>query len=149
MLRSLLQTLAVSAGLASFSGDIRCYTGRFHRAAPTPASTGPRFFIKLLPAPTGPRTTVEHNVRRDGVAGPARVEVQREGRYANHLAVGYNGFEFIMDFGQIFEDETEPPIHTRIITNPEHFQAFVELMRLSLEQFEKKYGARMKKEEGG
>lgn len=148
MLRSLLQTPRVSSGLAGFSGDIRCYTRRFHRGRPASACPAPRFPIKLLPAPTGPAAIVEDNVRTDGVAGLVRVEVHREGRYANHLAVGYNGFEFIMDFGQIFEDEIEPPIHTRIITNPEHFQAFVEIMRLSLEQFEQKFGARTKKEEG-
>lgn len=41
-----------------------------------------------------------------------------EGRYANHFDIGYNAFEFVIDFGQFYEGNAAASIHTRIITSP-------------------------------
>jgi hypothetical protein len=56
----------------------------------------------------------------------------REGRYANHLEVGRNEEELVMDFGQVFEGEP-PLIHTRIITHPSFAREIVELLHDSVE----------------
>ncbi len=55
----------------------------------------------------------------------------REGRYANHLEVGRNAEEVVMDFGQVFDGDT-PLIHTRIVTHPVFAQQMVEALRDSL-----------------
>jgi hypothetical protein len=40
-----------------------------------------------------------------------------EGKYANYFKVGYNAFEFVIDFGQCYSDDEEAQLHTRIITS--------------------------------
>jgi hypothetical protein len=70
---------------------------------------------------------------------PARSEVDpnrteaREGRYANHLEVGHNAEEVVMDFGQVFEGEP-PLVHTRIVTHPSFAREMVEVLNESLER---------------
>ena len=59
----------------------------------------------------------------------------REGRYANHLEVGRNAEEVVMDFGQVFDDDA-PLIHTRIVTHPAFAQQMVEALRDSLSSLE-------------
>ncbi len=61
-----------------------------------------------------------------------------EGKYVNFFKVGHNAFEFVIDFGQVYEEENqEPHIHTRIITSPVYAKAFLETLRESVEQYEK------------
>ena len=41
-----------------------------------------------------------------------------EGRYANYFKIGHNAFEFVLDFGQLYPENGQEQIHTRIITSP-------------------------------
>ena len=99
-----------------------------------------QFLFKYLPAVAGVPPAMERDLQIGDLAGLTKVEARREGCYANHLEVGHNAFEFVVDFGQSFEDERGPVIHTRIITSPEHFKLFVETMQKSFEQFESTIG---------
>lgn len=61
-----------------------------------------------------------------------------EGRYANYFKVGYNEFEFIIDFGQFYHDDEN--MHTRIITSPAYMKALLETLGKSIEECERVYG---------
>lgn len=63
------------------------------------------------------------------------------GRYANSFAVGYNAFEFILDFGQSYSETGTSQVHTRIITNPRDAEALLDTLKESLGQYEQKFGA--------
>jgi hypothetical protein len=63
-----------------------------------------------------------------------------EGRYANYFEVGYNAFEFILDFGQLYAGGGEPYVHTRIITNPAYAKELLKTLRTSVDQHEQSYG---------
>lgn len=57
-------------------------------------------------------------------------ELRREGEldavYANYLRVGHNAFEYFLDFGQQTHEPERETFHTRIVTSPGHFDAFLE-----------------------
>lgn len=61
-------------------------------------------------------------------------------RYANYFKVGYNAFEFIIDFCQCYGEEDERQFNTRIVTSPVYAKAFFDTLQYSLEQYEKKFG---------
>lgn len=64
-----------------------------------------------------------------------------EGRYSNHLAIGQNAFEFVFDFGQLYDGkDNEPRIHTRIITSPFYAKHISELLQSSIRRYEQKNG---------
>lgn len=65
-----------------------------------------------------------------------------EGRYANYFKIGYNAFEFLIDFGQIYnEDEVEKvQLHTRIITSPVYAKTLLKLIQDSITQCEHTFG---------
>jgi hypothetical protein len=67
-----------------------------------------------------------------------------EGRYANYFKVGYNAFEFVLEFGQLYEEESAR-LHTRIITTPTYAKALLETMQESVESFEQAFGIILKK----
>ena len=71
--------------------------------------------------------------------GPQASE-PRKGRYANALQVGHNAFEFVLDFGQDYQEGQEVQWHTRIVTGPAYVRAFFETLRTSLVQYEQSYG---------
>ena len=66
--------------------------------------------------------------------------VVKDGRYANFFKVGYNEFEFLVDFGQFFKQENTPHVHTRIITGPVYAKALWQTLRASVEEFEARFG---------
>jgi hypothetical protein len=64
-----------------------------------------------------------------------------EGRYANYFKVGHNSFEFILDFGQVYSDAPcEAMHHTRIVTSPAYAGVLLELLRDSIEKYQKAFG---------
>ncbi|MCJ7616706.1 MAG: DUF3467 domain-containing protein [Desulfobacterales bacterium] len=63
-----------------------------------------------------------------------------EGRYANYFKVGYNEFEFVIDFGQFYHDDEDMRMHTRIITSPAYMKALLETLGKSIEECERAYG---------
>ena len=67
-------------------------------------------------------------------------QVVKDGRYANFFKVGYNEYEFLVEFGQYFQQEDSPSLHTRIITSPVYAKALWQTLRDSVEEFEARYG---------
>lgn len=63
-----------------------------------------------------------------------------EGRYSNYFKVGFNSFEFILDFGQAYEGVAAELHHTRLITGPAYAKALARLLLDSLEGYEQTYG---------
>jgi hypothetical protein len=70
-----------------------------------------------------------------------RSESKVVGCYANFLVVGHNAFEFVFDFGQLYEGSETAQMHTRIVTAPVYAKAMLATLRSSLEQFETAHGA--------
>jgi hypothetical protein len=62
-----------------------------------------------------------------------------EGRYSNTFRIGYNAYEFVLDFGQIHPPGRER-MHTRIVTSPSSAKDLSELLQDSLGEHEQKYG---------
>lgn len=60
----------------------------------------------------------------------------QEGRYSNYFKVGFNSFEFILDFGQAYEGDPVALYHTRIITGPAYAKALAHLLLDSLAEYE-------------
>lgn len=65
---------------------------------------------------------------------------EQEGRYSNHFKVGFNSFEFILDFGQAYDGVSVALHHTRIITGPAYAKALAQLLHESLAAYEQTYG---------
>lgn len=73
------------------------------------------------------------------------LEVSRDakklvGRYANYFKVGHNAFEFLFDFGQFYPEIQEAEMCTRIITSPFYAKALLEILRESIERYERTFG---------
>ena len=60
-----------------------------------------------------------------------------EGKYVNYFKVGHNAFEFIIDFGQSYEENPDPRMHTRIVTSPAYAKAFLETLHESIVRYER------------
>ena len=63
-----------------------------------------------------------------------------EGRYANYFKVGHNAFEFVLDFGQLYPENGDAQLHTRIVTSPAYVRSLLETLRESVEQYEQTFG---------
>ena len=63
-----------------------------------------------------------------------------EGRYANYFKIGYNAFEFLFDFGQLYNEDERAQFHTRIITSPLYAKTLFSLLRDTIEQYEQAFG---------
>jgi hypothetical protein len=75
------------------------------------------------------------NEKDDSVA-----DEELQGQYANHYRVGYNAFEFLIDFGQLYEGENKARFHTRIISNPNYIKELLEILKDSIDRYENHYG---------
>ena len=64
----------------------------------------------------------------------------REGRYANHFSIGHNAFEVILQFGQFYEGNGQPVMHTRIVTGPAYAQILQQLLNRALKEYESTFG---------
>ncbi|NIM98496.1 MAG: DUF3467 domain-containing protein [candidate division Zixibacteria bacterium] len=63
-----------------------------------------------------------------------------EGRYANYFKIGYNAFEFVLDFGQSYPEGEKEKVHTRIVTSPNYAKALLETLGESIERYEETFG---------
>lgn len=63
-----------------------------------------------------------------------------EGRYANCFEVGHNAFEFVLDFGQKYDDADAGTTHTRIVTSPTYAKALLQTLAESLQRYESDFG---------
>ena len=63
-----------------------------------------------------------------------------EGRYANYFEIGHNAFEFILDFGQMYGEDPEASLHTRIVTSPVYAKRLSGVLQQALSQYEANFG---------
>jgi hypothetical protein len=69
------------------------------------------------------------------------LEIQNlEGRYTNYFRVGYNAFEFVIDFGQSYSENDHGELWTRIVTAPVYAKEFLKMLQDSIEAFESTFG---------
>lgn len=61
------------------------------------------------------------------------------GQYANYFQIGNNAFEFVIDFGQLYDEQEKARFHTRIITNPIYAKELLNTLEESIKTFERKY----------
>ena len=64
-----------------------------------------------------------------------------EGRYSNYFEVGHNAYEFLIDFGQSFEDVGAETLHTRIVTSPVYARRLAQILEKALVQYQLTYGS--------
>lgn len=69
-----------------------------------------------------------------------RGDADREGKYTNYFKIGFNSFEFIVDFGQAYDDTLRALRHTRIVTSPAYAKALSQLLADSLAAYERAHG---------
>ncbi len=55
-------------------------------------------------------------------AGGQKPEEIKDGRYANNFSIGHNAYEVILQFGQFYEGNQNPVMHTTIVTSPAYMQ---------------------------
>lgn len=74
---------------------------------------------------------------------------QLGGRYANYFKIGYNAFEFLLDFGQFYPESKEARLHTRIIITPSYAKALFATLQEAIDQYEQTFGAIPEQDERG
>jgi hypothetical protein len=60
-------------------------------------------------------------------------------RYTNCFRVGHNATEFVLDFGESYDEERET-FHTRIVTSPSCAADLLEVLRKSLREHGRTFG---------
>lgn len=60
--------------------------------------------------------------------------------YSNHLQVGFNAFEFLLQFGQFREKDTDVVNVTAIVTSPAFAKAFARTLNESIANYEQRFG---------
>jgi hypothetical protein len=75
--------------------------------------------------------------RMGGVSNASKI---LEGKYANFFAIGYNAFEFVLDFGQNYTETEDAELYTRVILAPAFARALHESLKDSIHSYEKQYG---------
>jgi hypothetical protein len=77
--------------------------------------------------------------RMDQQSEHPREESDLQGQYANYYRVGFNAFEFVVDFGQVYEGQAHPQLHTRIVTSPVYAKELLRILSSSVQDFERTY----------
>lgn len=62
------------------------------------------------------------------------------GTYSNHLRVGWNAFEFLLEFGQFRENDADVVSVNAIVTSPAFAKAFMRTLSDSIGSYEKQFG---------
>lgn len=94
------------------------------------AAAGPQI------APRAPQVSIFGEKRPDLMT----TESVPAARYFNFIQIGHNAFEFIFEFGHIHQNEGEPTIQTRLVTAPTYARELLDLIRESIEQYERAFG---------
>jgi hypothetical protein len=68
---------------------------------------------------------------------PQRVPM--EGKYVNHFQIGYNAFEFVIDFSQAHDNQVVTDANTRVITTPAYAKLLSAMLDQSIHQYEEKF----------
>jgi len=72
---------------------------------------------------------------------PAQKAAPELAVYANHFEVGFNAFEFLLDFAQDYYGvEGMTVAHTRIVTAPAYAKLFRGLLDRSIDEYEAAFG---------
>ena len=66
-------------------------------------------------------------------------EPKPEARYANYFRIGFNAWEFVIDFGQEYSPDREQ-IHTRIVTSTPLARNLSETLERSLHEHDDQFG---------
>jgi hypothetical protein len=61
--------------------------------------------------------------------------------YSNYLRVGCNAFEFLLDFSDYREGDTEPRSVVVVVTSPVFAKAFGKTLQQALSDYEERFGA--------
>jgi len=61
-------------------------------------------------------------------------------RYANWLDVTFSADDFVLDFGQRFDDDGETLRHSGIVATPRSVVAFVDVLTRSLAEHRRRHG---------
>lgn len=64
--------------------------------------------------------------------GEAEDRAPLEGKFANFFRVGRNDYEIVIEFGQLYQGEDTPRMHSRIVTSPAYARALFETLRKAL-----------------
>lgn len=62
------------------------------------------------------------------------------GTYSNHLRVGCNAFEFVLEFAQFRENDTRAVHVTAVVTSPAFAKAFARTLSDSITSYEQRFG---------
>ena len=60
--------------------------------------------------------------------------------YSNHLQVGYNAFEFLLEFAQFRENDTNIVNVAAIVTSPAFAKAFARTLNDSIASYQQRFG---------
>lgn len=72
---------------------------------------------------------------------PAARAAPEPASYANQFEVGFNAFEFLLDFAQNYDSaEGMALAHTRIVTAPAYAKVFLALLERSVGEYEAAFG---------
>ena len=63
-----------------------------------------------------------------------------EGRYANYFKIGFNAFEFVIDFEQSYSDDDKTELFARIVTGPVYAKTLLSILQSAIDCYEQKYG---------
>lgn len=63
-----------------------------------------------------------------------------EGRSANHFELAFTEFEFLLDFGQLYDTHGQALIHTRIIVTPRSAKTFSTMLQDLVKKYEQTIG---------
>jgi hypothetical protein len=64
-----------------------------------------------------------------------------EGHSANHFELAFTECDFLLDFGQLYDDKEQALIHTRIILTPRSAKTFLTMLQDLVKKYEQTIGA--------
>lgn len=80
-------------------------------------------------------------VRESGLEpGESRRRTPLEGCSANHFELAFTEFEFLLDFGQLYDKNGEAVIHTRIIMTPRSAKTLSTMLEDLVQKYEQTIG---------
>jgi hypothetical protein len=82
----------------------------------------------------------------DQIKTPSHENVKSKAKYANFFKVGYNAYEFIIDFCQYYcsngccSETEKAELCQRLITSPAFAKTLLKVMQQSVKEYEKTFG---------
>jgi hypothetical protein len=62
-----------------------------------------------------------------------------QARYVNFAQIAYSDNEFVLEFGQLFQETQEARIHTRIVTSPAYARTLLDSLSHAVAEYEHNY----------